>query len=250
MRIKQRVRHSARFCHHSLLPHSNTPVVRRLTRNCLKNSLKKKITFDSTMDAMHNEAAFLKLVDAMKGVAPIPDESVEVVKLFAHHEIPRIGCTFPYQKSGPRTVAKLIEKENVTEYGGTNSVLRCRKLEEGLEKLKWSMWKQGPHNLGSGKHGIVQLIPETVDKTQNLPFPKRRMAALKIQQLDDNNVTQCWTEMKLMKCIKHENIVDYYDALLVLPQELQADSPGHEKESEKALDPGQAQAKSVGTADA
>ena len=128
---------------------------------------------------------------------------------------------------------------------------RFQEVEAGLWDLHWSLWPHGPWSLGEGAVGFVQLIFKTEDLDQ--PFPRRRMAALKIQSLTDRHAARLWTEMSVLNCVRHRNIVDFYGAFAVTPrtgQVYQAErangmhtgSSSKRKESEKSLGPRPAEA--------
>ena len=159
---------------------------------------------------------FAQLIVALQRIGPITDDYTEAVQLFPEFISDRDEGPVPDQIDKPANVIKLIDEGIIMEHGWPDPMPRFLEIEAGLQELQWSSWPQGPRNLGSGAYGDVQLIFKTED--MNLPFPKRRMAALKIQPLADRNADKLWTEMNVMRCVRHQNIVDYYGAFVSTPK--------------------------------
>ena len=168
------------------------------------------------MDPNPQEAAFAHVVEALELVNPIPVQFIGAVQQFPDYHPQRDECPVPDARDKPQTVIDLLETGNMDELGGIHWMPRVQKIEDGLRDLQWSSWPHGPRKLGSGLFGSVQLIFKKQDL--DLPFPKRRMAALKIQELTDGTAGQSWLEMRVMKCVRHRNIVDYYGAFVVTPR--------------------------------
>ena len=206
----------------------------------------------------NQDTAFAQLIVALDQLSLLPNQHRETVKQFRDYVFERIEGPVPDDRFMPESADKLIDAGIMGEDEGTDPMPRFPDLKAGLEDLKWSSWPHGPRSLGSGTYGCVQLIHKTED--MDLPFPQRRMAALKIQLLTDANAHQLWTEMSVLNCVKHKNIVNYYGAFVVTPETgrryqseirrgLHADSPAKEK-SEEPLIPRHAESEDEDDTDA
>ena len=162
------------------------------------------------------EVGFAQWLGALAQAAPIPVRFIGAVPQFPDYHPPRNEGPVPDIRNMPESVSELIEGGIAQEHGWHDPMLRFREREAGLRDLGWSLWPHGPRNLGSGAYGSVQLIFKTED--MNLSFSKRRMAAFKIQALEDENVDRLWTELSVMRSVRHRNIVDYYGAFVVTPR--------------------------------
>ena len=164
----------------------------------------------------NDDASFGKLIEALKSTDPITIQYREAVQQFPACVFERNEGPIPDSGNKPATVSKLIDEGIIMEDEGTRPMRRIRTLAIGVQDLKWSLWPHGPRNLGSGEYGSIQLIFKAEDMDN--PFLKRRMAALKVQSLTDANAAQLWTEMSILSCVQHKNIVDYYGAFVVTPK--------------------------------
>ena len=196
------------------------------------------------------EAAHAKLLEALQHLNPLPVQYREAVQQFPENVLEREEGPVPENGHQPLSVLELLDEGVLVHDDEPLPMPQFTELEAGLRDLEWSLWPHGSHNLGTGAFGSVQLIFKNEDL--NLPFPRRRMAALKIQRMTDANAPQLWTEINVLNCVRHRNIVDYYGAFAVTPKTgavrewearigLRALSPRKRKESAKALGPRRAE---------
>ena len=168
------------------------------------------------MDPVHQEDEFVQLIEALQRIEPITVQFRVAVQQFPEYICNRNEVPVPDAEHNPKDTLQLLDTGHVNEHGERHPMPQFRDREAGLRKLKWSLWPHDIQKLGAGAFGSVQLIFKTEDLY--LPFPKRRMAALKTQQLSIFNAEKMWKEMIVMKCVRHRNIVDYYGAFAVTPK--------------------------------
>ena len=84
--------------------------------------------------------------------------------------------------------------------------------QEGETGLHENGWMKFPsERLGHGNYGSVMLGMRIRD--QGMKPESRRLCAIKVQVMDLQE--NCWKEVVAMRCLVHENIVDYYDHFIV-----------------------------------
>ena len=165
---------------------------------------------------INNDDAFRQLIEKLQGINRIPYHFQQTVQQFPDYHVDRPQGPVPDAMFTPHSPQALVDEGIVDGNGGRHPMPRYRMLETGLREFGWSMWPHSPKNLGEGAYGRVQLIFKTEDL--NLPFPQKRMAALKMQPLTDLSAEQLWKEMSVMSCVRHVNIVDFFGAFVVTPK--------------------------------
>lgn len=130
---------------------------------------------------------------------------------------PRGEIPFPSPSDVPHTAVQFLENGNVIHGGHARPMKKYTRGRDGLHAHGWSEWATGSETkfLGRGAHGGVRLVYKLEDK--GLPPQRRRFAALKAQRLDNGTVSHIWSEIMIMKSVKHQHVIDFFAAFAVTP---------------------------------
>lgn len=120
----------------------------------------------------------------------------------------------PVAAQMPQSLELFLSSGNIDRSGQKSAMSKFLTLKDGLTSFGWSSWPyykpKGQGYLGKGAFGSVQLAfkMEDIDQAPH----RRRLAALKTQLLKFENYESIWVELCVMKSVKHDNIVQFYDA--------------------------------------
>ena len=157
--------------------------------------------------------SFAQSLDRLRGKEPLVGEDRQVISLLPDYRHARNAFTLPTRHAQvPQSKMEFLTKGNITEHGYSSPFPIFSDGKEGLTSLGWSKLSHGDVQLGEGSYGTVQLVFKLEDVDEDPE--KRRLAAFKSQVLEDARVQRIWTELTILKSVRHSNIVDYYGAFV------------------------------------
>ena len=187
------------------------------------------------MDPGNRDESLVKLLGRLQGKDSPVGKDKQVIASFPYHRHARTKFPMPTRRAQvPRSKMEFLTKGNISEHGYSSPFPIYADGKEGLKSLGWSELSHGDVQLGEGSYGSVQLVFRLQDIDQ-VP-EKRRLAAVKSRELDDAHVQQIWTELTILKSVRHGNIVDAYGAFVhgteIRKQDSHASHSGHRNRSE------------------
>jgi serine/threonine protein kinase len=159
---------------------------------------------------------FSSLLNRLLGSQRIQNADSQLIRLFPVRERSTHELPLPGGNHRVTTIEEFIRTGHSDEKGHAIQMPICTDGMQMLKKMGWSEWPYNIRVLGEGGFGIVSLVYWTADV--NLHLEKRRFAARKVQKLHQYNVDLIWTEIVVLRSVKHEHIIDYFGSFVVAPE--------------------------------